>query len=443
MSASALRRQQAQDALADLAASGQNISEALLAQVRAMGAGSSRKILTNYIPQDPNRVCLRGPHGMGMNCVAVGNGRLYLGSADGTVSGWEFTPSVLKGETVRSRPLTLIFGAKGRRKLRVGNKRPTFLQEATGVKHVRHPFADVSGSSRLRGPDQDGHYGPVTALVATDDGAYVVSAGADCLVNVREGTTGTSLFSFIMDSEVGALAIQGHQLFVASGITLKAFSLDDRCEMYTLHGHEHNITGSALLLPDAIVTCGLDRSVRIFDTVRQTQTGYASSTTLDAVCWPVDDLFVSGGVSGLVVHSREKKHPILTIHPHDCLKPVVDAPFEPSQDACRKAVTALSAVPHTGVFVSGAHNLISLWVLKDTVPVKQADYFVRGFVNGLMLTIIADHLYILAATSKYPLRGRWDNDPQGYNGITVVDLACPVPTEQRASRFTRFSSSGH
>ncbi|TNJ30722.1 putative U3 small nucleolar RNA interacting protein [Giardia muris] len=442
MSAGALRREQAQSLLADLAASGQNVSETLLAQVRAMSVGSSRKILTNYTPQDPRRVCLRGPHGMGMNCIAVGDGRVYLGSADGTVSGWEFTPLALEKETDKPRPLTLIFGAKGRRKLRIGNKRPTFLQEAAGIKHVRHPFADISGGSRLRGPDQDGHYGPVMALAATEDGAYVISAGADCLVNVREGHGGTSLFSFIMDSEVGALAVQGHQLFVATGISLKVFSLDDRCEMYTLHGPESSITGSALLLPDTIVTCGLDRSVRIFDTVRQTQTGYASTTTLDAVCWPVDDLFVSGGVPGLIVHSREKKHPILTIHPYDCLKPVVDIPFEPSRDACRKAVTALCAIPHTGVFVSGAHNLISLWVLKDTVPVKQADYFVRGFVNGLILTVLADRLYILAATSKYPLRGRWDNDPHGYNGLIIVDLACPVPTEQRASRFTRFSGSG-
>lgn len=99
--------------------------------------------------------------------------------------------------------------------------------------------------------------------------------------------------------------------------TLKVFNLDDHCEMFTLRGHEDQITGCADMGAEhnAVITCSVDKSVRFFDYNKQTQLIFTSGVSLECVCWIRTDVFIAGCALGLLVHTLEKRKPVMQVHP--------------------------------------------------------------------------------------------------------------------------------
>lgn len=442
MNADALRRQSALQDLEAIKKAGGDVTSVLREQVQALSMVATKELLPYFKGVTEDRLTLRGGHKMEFTCIAHSDDIIYLGSGDGTVSAWTLQPCSIKHTSPEEKPLKQLFIIHGRPKIRVHGRKQPFRYDIIGVKLNRHPYASIHSTSRIRDPYHDGHFGGVTALAASTDGAYVASAGLDCLVNVRNGKTGKSLFSVILDNVALSMQIFGHTLTICMQNTLKVFNLDDHCEMFTLRGHEDQITGCAVMGAEhnAAITCSLDKSVRFFDYNKQTQLIFTSGTSLECVCWPRADVFIAGCSLGLLVHTSEKRKPVMQIHPHDCLRFIENSStvhtFVSSQDYCRKLVTALDCITNGDLVVSGCHDLVSLWKYADASLEKVADYAVNGFVNDVKFVVQHLKLYILVALGKTLARGRWDRDPDGYNGLLLIDLKCPVPMESKgSSRF--------
>lgn len=443
MSADALRRQSALQDLEVIKKAGGDVASILREQVQALSKVATREILSHFRGTKEDRLMLRGGHKMEFTCVAHSDDTIYLGSGDGTVSAWSLQPSNIEDISAEEKPLKQLFIIRGRPKIRVHGRKQPFRYDIIGVRLNRHPYASIHSTSRIRDPYHEGHFGGITALAVSADGAYVASTGLDCLVNVRNGRTGKSLFSIILDNVALSMRIFGHVLTICMQSTLKVFNLDDHCEMFTLRGHEDQITGCADMGAEhnAVITCSVDKSVRFFDYNKQTQLIFTSGVSLECVCWIRTDVFIAGCALGLLVHTLEKRKPVMQVHPHDCLRFLesdsAGHTFIPSTDYCRRLVTALDCIPNGDIIISGCHGLVSLWRCVDSNLEKVADYAVDGFVNNLKLVVQHMKLYIFVALGKTPGRGRWDRDPTGYNGMLLLDLKCPVPMESSkgSSRF--------
>ncbi|ESU45620.1 Putative WD-repeat family protein [Giardia duodenalis] len=442
MSADALRRQSALQDLEAIKKAGGDVASILREQVQALSKVATKEVLPHFKGITEDRLTLRGGHKMEFTCIAHSDDIIYLGSGDGTVSAWSLQPHNINSTSTEEKPLKQLFIIRGRPKIRVHGRKQPFHYDIMGVKLNRHPYASIHSTSRIRDPYHDGHFGGITALAASADGAYVASAGLDCLVNVRNGKTGKSLFSIILDNIALSMRIFGHTLTICMQSTLKVFNLDDHCEMFTLRGHEDQITGCAIMDAEnnAAITCSIDKSVRFFDYNKQTQLIFTSGVSLECVCWPRTDVFIAGCSLGLLVHTSEKRKPVMQVHPHDCLRFLgsgsISHTFVPSTDYCRRLVTALDCITNGDLVISGCHGLVSLWKCVDSNLDKVADYAVDGFVNDLKLMIQHTKLYVLVALGKTPARGRWDRDPAGYNGLLLIDLKCPIPMESKgSSRF--------
>lgn len=442
MNVDALRRQSALQDLEAIKKTGGDVASVLREQVQALSKVATKEVLPHFKGITEARLTLRGGHKMQFTCIAHSNDIIYLGSGDGTVSAWSLQPCNINNSSAEKKPLKQLFIIQGKPKIRVHGRKQPFRYDIIGVKLNRHPYASMHSTSRVRDPYHDGHFGGVTALAASADGSYVVSTGLDCLVNVRNGRTGKSLFSIILDNVALSMKIFAHTLTICMQNTLKVFNLDDHCEMFTLRGHEDQITGCAVMGAEhnAAITCSLDKSVRFFDYNKQTQLIFTSGVSLECLCWPRADVFIAGCSVGLLIHTSEKRKPVMQIHPYDYLRFIdsnsTEHTFVPSTDYCRKLVTALDCITNGDLVVSGCHGLVSLWRYADASVEKVADYMVDGFVNDVKLMVQHSNLYVLVALGKTLARGRWDKDPDGYNGMLLIDLKCPIPLESKGpSRF--------
>jgi ribosomal RNA-processing protein 9 len=272
------------------------------------------------------------------------------------------------------------------------------------------PADDVTLEKKKKHSDKDKC---VLALAVSSDGKYLASGGHDKLVrvwNVDKNELEES-FSGHRDA-VSALAfrLRSHSLFSASfDRSIKHWNLTEMGYVETLFGHQSEINGLDALYKERVVSCGRDRSVRMWKIPEETQlVFYGNSGSMDCVKMVNDEFYVTGGDDGsLSLWSNARKKPVHVVHgAHD-----------------GKWISSVGVLPRTDLVASGSSDgAIRLWRadLRERVLVPVGSIPLEGHVNALCFD--AKARFLLAGVGQEHRLGRWDKIKTVKNGLAIVAL---------------------
>ena len=279
---------------------------------------------------------------------------------------------------------------------------------------------DLKSNTKTRIFPVEGKVGPpIHALAASTDGSYVAFGGQDMFVHVWDDKEQKLVQSFKGHrGRVSCVSFQEGTKRLFSGShdrTIKVWNLDEMCYVETLFGHQDEITGIASLMKERCVSCGRDRTVRLWKVVEESQLvfrGHISS--IDNITMMTEELFCAGGQDGTVsLWNAQKKKPSAqckAAHGHD-------STGHPNW------ITAVAALPHSDLMASGSSDgFVRLWKCgADHVSLEEvAKIPVNGFVNGLRWT--TDGHSLVAAVGQEHRLGRWTRDGGARNGLVVVKV---------------------
>jgi len=333
--------------------------------------------------------------------------------------------------------------------------------------------------------DYQGHVDAILAVAASQDGKFVVTAGADRRLIVHDAETLKPLrvFTHHRDAVTGLAFRRGtNQLYTCSkDRTVKVWSVDDLAYIETLFGHQDGCGDIDALAQERCVSVGAkDRTARLWRIVEETQLVFrggavdkkppppgvdprslAREGSTDRVAMLDDDLFVTGSDNGaLALWSAQKKKPLHLVP----LAHGVDPPLDPARVSADRRpdpalvpppqprwITALRAVPYSDVVLSGSWDgLVRVWKLSDDKrklepagvlgrepagdqPAAGEDpgRHIRGVVNDIAVFERGDRgkdgLCVVVAVGKEHRFGRWGNVRGGRNGAVVFEVPRAPP----------------
>jgi ribosomal RNA-processing protein 9 len=252
----------------------------------------------------------------------------------------------------------------------------------------------------------------ILALAASSDGKFLASGGRDKLVRVWDAEKGELQESFSGHRDaVSALAfrLRSHSLFSGSlDRSIKHWNLTEMGYIETLFGHQSEVNGLDSLYKERVVSCGRDRSVRMWKIPEETQlVFYGNSGSMDCVKMVTDEYYVTGGDDGsLSLWFNGRKKPV-------CVIPNAHG---------GKWISSIAVMPRTDLVASGSSDgQIRLWQAdlqgRSLTPV--ATIPLEGFVNGLCFDPKAR--FLLAGVGQEHRLGRWEK-LKVKNGIAIIAL---------------------
>ncbi|KAG2767917.1 hypothetical protein JG687_00004000 [Phytophthora cactorum] len=252
----------------------------------------------------------------------------------------------------------------------------------------------------------------ILALAASSDGKFLASGGRDKLVRVWDVEKGELQESFTGHRDaVSALAfrLRSHSLFSGSfDRSIKHWNLTEMGYVETLFGHQSEVNGLDSLYKERVVSCGRDRSVRVWKIPEETQlVFYGNSGSMDCVKMVTDEYYVTGGDDGsLSLWFNGRKKPVCVVpNAHD-----------------GKWISSVAVMPRTDLVASGSSDgQIRLWQAdlqgRSLTPV--ASIPLEGFVNALCFDSKAR--FLLAGVGQEHRLGRWEK-LKVKNGIAIIAL---------------------
>lgn len=255
-------------------------------------------------------------------------------------------------------------------------------------------------TNKSKDKDYKGHTGDILSVVASQDGKFVVTAGADKKLIVHDAKTLKPLrvFTHHRDAVTGLAFRRGtNQLYSASkDRTVKVWSLDELAYIETLFGHQDHVVDIDSLAHERCLSVGSrDRTARLWKVVEETQLVFrggaidrknrpnvdprslANEGSMDRVSMIDDELFVTGSDNGsLALWSTTKKKPLHVLPLAHGLEPPLaptQASAEKNPDASRvvpppqpRWITALRTLPYSDVILSGSWDgQVRVWQLSE------------------------------------------------------------------------------
>ncbi|TYZ59333.1 hypothetical protein PybrP1_008513 [[Pythium] brassicae (nom. inval.)] len=275
------------------------------------------------------------------------------------------------------------------------------------------------------------HEKSVLALALSSDGKFLASGGCDKLVRVWDAEKSELLESFKGHRDaVTSLAfhLRSHSLLSGSlDRSIKHWNLTEMGYVETLFGHQGEVHGLDSLYKERVVSCGRDRSVRMWKIPEETQlVFYGNSGSMDCVKMVTDEYYVTGGDDGsLSLWFNGRKKPVHVV---------------PHAHGAGKWVASVAVMPRTDLVASGSSDgLIRLWKadLKERKLAPVATIPVPGYVNALVFDSKAR--FLLAGVGQEHRLGRWERLKRVKNGIAIIAL--PNVDEEAASESESASAS--
>lgn len=271
--------------------------------------------------------------------------------------------------------------------------------------------ASSRGDNRkITDKNYQGHTGPILKVAASQDGKYVVTAGADRRMVVHDAATLKPLRAFTQhrDAVTGLAFRRGtNQIYSCSkDRTVKVWSLDELAYVETLFGHQDHVVDIDALAQERCISVGArDRSARMWKVIEQTQLvfrggGQGSSEkkqlaaihaaaatpvdpksnahegSMDRIAMLDDELFVTGSDNGsLSLWTIQKKKALFVLPQAHGIEPALSLEMASGEKHPDPAVipppqprwiTALRTVPYTDIILSGSWDgYIRVWKLSE------------------------------------------------------------------------------
>ncbi|KUI57940.1 hypothetical protein VP1G_05236 [Cytospora mali] len=250
-----------------------------------------------------------------------------------------------------------------------------------------------------------GHTGPILKVAASQDGKFVVTAGADRRMVVHDAETLKPIRAFHQhrDAVTGLAFRRGtNQLYSCSkDRTVKVWSLNELAYVETLFGHQDHVVDIDALAQERCVSVGArDRTARLWKVVEETQLVFrgggpgssekkkdkATSTidpksnahegSMDRVAMLDEELFVTGSDNGsIALWSTQKKKPLFVMPRAHGVEPALTlekASGEKNPDPAvipppqPRWITALKTIPYSDIILSGSWDgYVRVWKLSD------------------------------------------------------------------------------
>lgn len=278
------------------------------------------------------------------------------------------------------------------------------------------------------------------AAAVSSDGKYLAVGGGDRKVHIWDARSRQLIRSFPGHKDaVSALSFrQGtHQLFSGSlDRSLYIWSLEDMTYVDTLFGHQSPILGLDSLQGDRALTCGADRTCRVWKIPEESQLVFRGNwVNIESCAYITSSEWVTGDGQGSVqLWNSAKKKPTYTCRNAHVADRIPDDSTDHvgagsiGGDAC-SWVGSVAVCPGSDLIASGAGDgVIQFWKVWDggkgdggrralenigAVPV-------RGFVNSL--AIASSARFVVAGIGQEPRMGRWLRDPAAKNGVFIHAL---------------------
>lgn len=252
-----------------------------------------------------------------------------------------------------------------------------------------------------------GHTGPILKVAASQDGKYVVTAGADRRMVVHDAETLKPIRAFHQhrDAVTGLAFRRGtNQLYSCSkDRTVKVWSLDELAYVETLFGHQDHVVDIDALAQERCVSVGArDRTARLWKVVEETQLVFrgggpgssekkqlskniaagvdpksnAHEGSMDRIAMIDDELFVTGSDNGsLALWSSTKKKPLFVLPQAHGIEPELSlekasAEKQPDPKVIPppqpRWITSLKTIPYSDIILSGSWDgYVRVWKLSE------------------------------------------------------------------------------
>ena len=303
------------------------------------------------------------------------------------------------------------------------------------------------------GQGYQAHEKEVLAMAVSSDGRFLAAGGRDKEIRIwdlreRGGGKGPSLkpvkrFAGHRDA-VSALCFRADSHALYSGSfdrCLKHWNLDGMVYVETLFGHQAEINGMDAWRRERPVTCGRDRSVRVWKLVDESHMllkcpqgvgeggagrGLVMGGSLDCVAMLSEESYVTGGEDGMLALWNVNKK-----------KPVAIVPN--AHGGAGHWISSVATIKGTDLVASGSDDgVVRLWQATTTAQGQGSSLMFTGtalpapgYVNGLALGHSGSLL--VAACGKEHRLGRWAPQREAVNGLHVMRLPLEGRGEGRSS----------
>lgn len=280
----------------------------------------------------------------------------------------------------------------------------------TGERKVLVPFWKNGGHQK-----RHAHGGEVFTLAVSTDGRYLAAGGRSKEIQVWDTRSDTLVKTFSGHRDtVSSLCFRTDSHTLYSGAfdrTLKHWDLNQMAYIETLYGHQSEILAIDAWRKEKAITCGRDRTVRLWKIAEESHLVYKGhkGLSIDCVALLSDESWITGGDDGCLAlwHINKKKPQAVVKEAHG-----PESPW----------ICSVAAVKGSDVVASGSSDgYIRLWkVGGGLTPAMQIP--MTGFVNSIQ--IAPSGKFLVAGVGQEHKLGRWSR-------VKAKNRVCIVPLPQQ------------